>query len=71
MEADNEINISSIGDKTTNNYKQNPVLKSYLIESELEDVLKSGYYESSLGYNNIDWFVNEDLYLEKEVELLL
>ena len=65
MEADNEINNSSIGDKTTDNYKQNPVLKSHLIESELEDVLKSGYSESSLGYNNIDWFVNEVLYLEK------
>ena len=43
FEADYEIDISSIGNKTTNHYKQNPVLNGYHIESELEDVLKSGY----------------------------
>ena len=25
----------------------------------MEDVLKSGYYESPLGYDNVDWFVEE------------
>ena len=25
----------------------------------MEDVLESGYYESPLGYDNVDWYVNE------------
>ena len=25
----------------------------------MEDVLENGYYESPLGYDNVDWFVNE------------
>ena len=41
FEADNKIDISIIGNKTTNIYKQNPVLNGYHIVSELEDVLKS------------------------------
>ena len=32
--------------------------------SELNSVLQSGYYESPLGYNNVDWFVDEVLKLE-------
>ena len=59
FEADNEKDNSSIGNKTTNIYKQNPVLKSYHIVSEFEDVIKSFYYKSPLGYNNVDWFVDE------------
>ena len=31
------------------------------IESELNDILQSCYYESPLGYNNVNWFVNEVL----------
>ena len=46
FEADNEIDNSSIGDETTKAYKENPVLNGYHIISELEDVLKSGFYES-------------------------
>ena len=42
FEADDEKDNSSIGNKTTNTYKQNPVLNGYYIEPELEDVLKSG-----------------------------
>ena len=41
FEADNEKDNTKIGNKTTNIYKQNPVLKGYYIISELEDVLKS------------------------------
>ena len=58
FETDNEIDNSSIGNKTTNICKQKPVLNGYLIESELEDVLNC-YYKSPLGYNNVDWFVDE------------
>ena len=35
------------------------MLNGYYIISELNDVLKSGYYESPLGYDNVDWFVEE------------
>ena len=59
FEADNEKENSIIGNKTTNIYKQRPVLNGYHIVSELENVLKSEYYKSPLGYNNVDWFVDE------------
>ena len=56
FEADNEKDNSSIGNKTTNIYKQNPALNGYQLESEFEDVLENGYHKSLLGYNNVDWF---------------
>ena len=59
FEADNEVDGSKIKTKTSNIYKQNPVLNAYYVISELEDFLESGYYESPLGYNNVDWFVNQ------------
>ena len=57
FEADNEVDVSSLGNKTTNIYKQNPVHNGLYIISELEDVLESGYYESPLGCVNVHWFV--------------
>ena len=65
FELDNEKDNSSIGNKTTNIYKQNPVLNGYRIISEFEIVLKSGYHKSPLGYDNNDWFVDEVIKLEK------
>ena len=67
IEADNEIDNSSTGNKTTKIYKQNPVFKDYHIESELEDVLQSSYYKSPLSYNNLDWFVDEVIKLENKM----
>ena len=67
FEADNEIDISGVEDKTTNIYKQNPLLNGYHIMSEIEDVLKSGYYESLSGYDNVDWFVIEVIKLENKM----
>ena len=67
FEADNERDNIIIGNKTTNIYKQNPVLNAYHIISELEDVLKSEYYKSPLGYNNVDWFVDEVIKLETKM----
>ena len=64
LEADNEKDNSNISNKTTNIYKQNPVLNGYHIVSELEDVLKSDYYKSPLGYDNVDWFVKKVIKLE-------
>ena len=66
FEADNEKDNSKIGNKTTKIYKQNPVLNGYHIISELEDVLRSNYYESPLGYDNVDWFVGEVKKLENK-----
>ena len=67
FEADKEKDNSSIGNKTTSSYKQNPVLNGYHIISELEDVLKSGYHKSPLGYDNVDWFVDEVIKLENKM----
>ena len=67
FEADNENDGSNIGNKTSNIYKQNPVLNGYYIISELEDVLESGHYESPLGYDIVDWFVKEVIKLENKV----
>ena len=69
FEADNEKDKSIMSIKTTNIYKQSPVLDGYHITSELEDVLKSGYYKSPLGYNNVDWFVDEVIKLEIKLAL--
>ena len=66
FEADNENDNSSIGKRTTNIFKQNPILNGHHIISELEDVLKNGSYESSLGYDNVDWFVIEVIKLENK-----
>ena len=67
FEADNENDDSIVGNKTTNIYEQNPVLNGYHIVSELEDVLKSDYYKSPLGYDNVDWFVDEVIKLENKM----
>ena len=56
-----------MGNKTTNIYKQNPVCNGYYIVSGLNNVLKSGYYHSPLGYENVDWFVNEMIKLENKM----
>ena len=67
FEADNEKDNTCIGNKTINIYKQNPVLNGYHIVSELEDVLKSDYYKSPLGYDNVDWFVDEVIRLKNRM----
>ena len=59
FEANNEIENCNVDNETTNIYKQNPVHNGFYIISELNDVLESGYYESPLGYDNVDWFVKE------------
>ena len=66
FEADNEKNNSSIGNKTTKIYRQNPILDGYHIEAEFEGILKSGYHKSPLGYNNVECFVIKGLKLERK-----
>ena len=67
FETDNEFDNSSRGNKTTNIYRQNPILNGYEIVSELDDLLRSVYYKSPLGYSNVDWFVNEVIILEHKM----
>ena len=67
FEADVEIDNSIIGNKTTNIYERNPVCNVQKIVSELEDTLESGYYNSNLDYENVDWFVKEIFKLEKKM----
>ena len=35
--------------------------------SELNDDLQSGYYESPLAYDNVDWFVDEVKKIENKL----
>ena len=67
FEADITKDNSSLGNKTTNIYKQKPILNGYHIVSELEYVVKSGYYKSTLGYDIVDWFVDEVINLENKM----
>ena len=68
FEADNEIEDSEVvGNKTSINYKQNPMLNGYYILSELENVFGSAYCESLLGYDNNDWYKNEVKKLENKM----
>ena len=46
-----------MGNKTTNIYQQRAVCNGFYIVSEINNVLKSRYYHSPLGYENVDWFV--------------
>ena len=39
----------------------------YRVETEINDVLQSGYFESPLGYDNVDWFVNEVIKLKNKM----
>ena len=67
FEADNEKDFSTIGNKTTNIFKQNPVLNGYHIISEIEGVSKSGHYRSSLGYENVEWLLKEVMKVENKM----
>ena len=66
FEADNEKDNSFIGNKRNLLDKQNPVLNGYHTISELDDVLESECYESPLGYENVVWFMDEIIKLEKK-----
>ena len=67
FESDNEIDNSSKGNKKPSFFKQNPVFNGEHMISELDDVLKSGSYESPLGYDNVDWYVNEVIKLDEKM----
>ena len=67
IEIDKDIDNSNIVNNTINIYKQNPVCNDYFIVSELNpDVLRIGFYEFNLDYDNIDCFVYEVIKLENK-----
>ena len=47
------------------------MLNGYRITPEFEDVLKNEYHKSPLGYNIVDWFVNEVIKLEIKMTFYL
>ena len=67
FEADNEIDNSNIGNKTTDINKQTPECNGYYIVSELDDILKNGYLDPLSGIKKVDWFVEEVIKLEKKM----
>ena len=69
FEADNEIDNTHIGNKTTNVYRQNAVCNGYYIVSEWDDVLKIGYYECPLVFDKVDWFLVEIIKLKNKIAL--
>ena len=69
FEADNENDNTHIGNKTNNLPKQNPLLHGYFVVSELNKVLKSSFFETSSGYDNVDWFVEEVIKLENKIPI--
>ena len=48
-------------------YKQNAVYNGYRKESELNDILQSGYYNSPLDNKNVHWFVNDNMKIENNM----
>ena len=42
-------------------------MNGYRIISELEDVLESDYFKSPIGYDNVDWFVNEVIKMKNKM----
>ena len=71
MQTSKLIDNSSLRNKTTKICKQNPVCNDYKILSELGDVLKSGFYKSALGYENVDCFADEIINLENKMNFYL
>ena len=67
FEAEDKDDNSKIVDKTSNNYKQNPVGNIFYIVSDLKDILQSRYYEPPVGYNNVDWSEDEFMKLENKM----
>ena len=70
FEADNEVDNSSIGNKKTNVYKQMPVCNGFFNGLEINDVLQGGFYDYLLGCDDVEWFVDEFIKLEKKMNFI-
>ena len=77
IEADKNFDHSNMGiemssgaknsNQRTNIFKQNPVGNGFCIVSELNIILKSGYYETPLGYDNVGRFVDKTIKKKKKL----
>ena len=47
---------------------RNPVCYGFYVVSEMNIILQSGYYESPLGYDNVDWLADEVIKLENNMD---
>ena len=61
-----KLKTAKLFNETTNINERRPMMNRYYLSSELNDVLQSGCYKSPLGYNNIGWYIDEVIKLEKE-----
>ena len=59
-----------IGNETTNIYKQNLVPNGFYILSGIDNVLMSGYCKSPSRYENVDWYADEVIKIQKNEFLL-
>ena len=66
FEVDKEVDHSCKGDKTTKNFKQNPVCNGYYVVSELNDVSQSRYFELAPEYHIVDCFAEEVIKLQNK-----
>ena len=72
LKAIMKVKITKLSVKKTKNLcKQMPTCNGNIADSELDNVLKIGGFESSLGYDNVDWFVDEILTLENKMSFYL
>ena len=62
-----KLKITELSEKTKKLCKKMPTCNGYNVDSELDNVLKIGGYEFSLGYDNVDWFVDEISTLENKM----
>ena len=62
-----DVGCSIVGGKTMHIFKLNPVCNAYYVVSEIDDVVKSGYF-SCFGIINIEWFVSEVIQIEKKMK---
>ena len=68
FECNNEIDNSTISEKTTNINRQNLYCNRYCIVSDLPEVLASEY-KYVFGHDKVDWFVDEIIKLENKMKL--
>ena len=62
------IKFQDIRNKTTKIFQQNSECNGYHKKCDLNDVLKSGFFNDSvLGYKSVDWFVDAIVKLESKM----
>ena len=67
FEVDNKIDNFRVGKKANVFYEQNLVCYGFCTVSEWNDALRSSFIQSLLGYDRVDWFVDEVIKLDKHM----